>query len=747
MIDRIELKKVKTFENLVEVTDLSKVNFFFGSNGSGKSTIAKLLYNESLSSFEKNRKFEHCKILGYNSQRDEILVFDEKYVERNFISNTELSGLFTLNEGNKEIDDKIEAKQKEIKKLDSYFEILASREKKIKKALNEKLDDLKNNCWWERNSFDTFYEIELDYSRSKDNHLKNVRDYFPLDSASKELTLENLSSRYKDLFEVKRKKIEVKISTDLFKKLEEIENEIIPLMEEVITTNKDVDIADLIESLGIRKWVEEGRNYILEGKENICPFCQSETFDDNLKQRFEEYFNKTYQEKIDKIKLLKETYSSTFNLLLENINEVSKVYNKDNKTTDLHKACSDLLADNIKKFERKLGHSNEIIEFYDVYNFDSELEIINDEIDENNEKIVDFQRNKEHLVEDIWNYLAKESENYITEYDKFEKRIIVLLTQLHSLVSQFQQSEKIIKEEIEELKLQTVSTDEAVKAINGILKSCGFDNFTIEEKESSNNISRYILKRQNSTETEVFKTLSEGEKNFIAFLYFYQLVLGTNDKDSELKKRIVVIDDPVSSLDSQVLFVVSTLIHSLIKYSNTDRNHFENSNINQVFIFSHNLYFYKEVSFKQRPICKKKAHFSVTKYNGRSGVEYKGDETFVHNDYMLLWKSIKELKDSNDKVFNITIGNSMRRIIESYVNFIGLGKSHWDSIKNLDVADPIYPICSALISEINDVSHKSLPFDDLYYQRIVNEEPEKLFSAFEMIFKNIGEEHYKMMMN
>ena len=137
----------------------------------------------------------------------------------------------------------------------------------------------------------------------------------------------------------------------------------------------------------------------------------------------------------------------------------------------------------------------------------------------------------------------------------------------------------------------------------------------------------------------------------------------------------------------------------------------------------------------------------MSKYDGKSKIEHKGNETFVHNDYMLLWKSIKELKDSNDKVFNITIGNSMRRIIESYVNFIGLGKSHWDSIKNLDVTDPIYPICSALISEINDVSHKSLPFDDLYYQRIVNEEPAKLFSAFEMIFKNIGEEHYKMMMN
>ena len=747
MIDKILLKDINTYNQIVEVTGLSNVNFFFGSNGSGKSTVAKLLYNESKPSIEKDRKFAQCRVSGFDSNREEILVFDEKYVERNFISNKELSGLFTLNEGNKEIDDKIKEKQEEIKKLESYFEILSSREKKIEKALRDKYNYLKENCWWERNSFDTFYEIELEYSRNKDNHLKNLRNYLPLDATTKELTLEILSSRYKDLYEVKRKKIEIKISTDLLKKLEEIEKDVIPLMEEIITTNKDVDIAELIDSLGIRKWVDEGRNYVLEGKETTCPFCQKETFDDDLKQRFEKYFNKTYQDKIDKIRILKENYQLTFNQLLENIIEVSKVYNKDNQTTNLLKECSDLLADNIKKFEQKLEHSNEVIEFFDVYNFDSELETINDEIEENNDKIEDFQRNKEKLIEDIWGYLAKKSENDITEYNDYDKRIKKILNQLYSLKSHFELSEKTIKNEIEELKSQTVSTEEAIIAINGILKSSGFDNFKIEEKETSNNISRYILKRQNSSDSDVFNTLSEGEKNFIAFLYFYQLVLNTDKKDSEIKKRIVVIDDPVSSLDSQVLFVVTTLIHSLIKYSNSDKNQFENPNISQVFILSHNLYFYKEVSFKQRPICRKKAHFSVSKYGGKSKIEHKGNETFVHNDYMLLWKSIKELKDSNDKVFNITIGNSMRRIIESYVNFIGLGKSHWDSIKNLDVTDPIYPICSALISEINDVSHKSLPFDDLYYQRIVNEEPAKLFSAFEMIFKNIGEEHYKMMMN
>lgn len=747
MIDKIILKDVNTYNQIVEVAGLSNVNFFFGSNGSGKSTVAKLLYNESKPIIEKDRKYNQCRVSGFDSNREDILVFDEKYVERNFISNKELSGLFTLNEGNKEVDDKIEEKQKEIMKLESYFEILSSREKKLKIALSDKYNDLKENCWWERNSFDTFYEIELEYSRNKDNHLKKIMNNLPLAATTKELTLEILSSRYKDLFEVKRKKIEIKISTNLFEELREIEKNVIPLMEEMITTNKDVDIAELIDSLGIRKWVDEGRNYILERRETTCPFCQKETFDDDLKQRFEKYFNKTYQDKIDKIRILKENYQLAFDQLLENIIEVSKVYNKNNQTTNLLKECSDLLVDNIKKFGQKLEHSNEVIEFFDVYNFEYELELINDEIEENNDKIEDFQRNKEKLIEDIWGYLAKKSENDITEYYDYDKRIQKNLNQLFSLKSHFELSEKTIKNEIEKLKSQTVSTEEAVIDINGILKSSGFDNFKIEEKETSNNISRYILKRQNSSDSDVFNTLSEGEKNFIAFLYFYQLVLNTDNKDSEFKKRIVVIDDPVSSLDSQVLFVVTTLIHSLIKYSNSNKNQFENPNISQVFILSHNLYFYKEVSFKQRPICRKKAHFSVSKYDGNSKIEHKGDETFVHNDYMLLWKSIKELKGSNDKVFNITLGNSMRRIIESYVNFIGLGKSHWDSIKNLDVTDPIYPICSALISEINDISHKSLPFDELYYQRIVNMEPEKLFIAFELIFKNIGEEHYKMMMN
>lgn len=62
----------------------------------------------------------------------------------------------------------------------------------------------------------------------------------------------------------------------------------------------------------------------------------------------------------------------------------------------------------------------------------------------------------------------------------------------------------------------------------------------------------YEVIRENG---EVAENLSEGERNFIAFLYFYHLVRGSRSSD-EVKDKIVVIDDPVSSMDSTALFLV-----------------------------------------------------------------------------------------------------------------------------------------------------------------------------------------------
>lgn len=55
-----------------------------------------------------------------------------------------------------------------------------------------------------------------------------------------------------------------------------------------------------------------------------------------------------------------------------------------------------------------------------------------------------------------------------------------------------------------------------------------------------------------------------------------------------------MIDDPISSLDSSVLFMVSSLVRQLmfdIKNNSTD--------IKQLFVLTHNIYFHKEITFNQ----------------------------------------------------------------------------------------------------------------------------------------------------
>jgi wobble nucleotide-excising tRNase len=286
-----------------------------------------------------------------------------------------------------------------------------------------------------------------------------------------------------------------------------------------------------------------------------------------------------------------------------------------------------------------------------------------------------------------------------------------------------------------------------------VLKNAGYEGFEIEEKEKVNNISSYYLKRLHSSNTSsVFASLSEGEKNFISLLYFYQLCLGTDDlSNNGSKKKIIVIDDPVSSLDSQALFIVSTLIRSLIQRKGDDKaSHklLKNTNITQLFIFTHNFYFYKEVSFDKRPICIDYWHYKISKQNNHTSITGENKRA-VFDDYSLMWKNIKDIKANvpTNPSLNIMISNSMRRIIESYVNFVGYGKDSWASLLHEDPSDPTYYIKCAFISTINDESHKVSAMDSTYYHKLINEQPKPLFDTFASIFKVIGKDHYEMMMD
>jgi wobble nucleotide-excising tRNase len=146
-------------------------------------------------------------------------------------------------------------------------------------------------------------------------------------------------------------------------------------------------------------------------------------------------------------------------------------------------------------------------------------------------------------------------------------------------------------------------------------------------------------------------------------------------------------------------------------------------------------------------MCTDYWHYKVSKVNNKTKINGQYNKT-VFDDYSMLWQTTKEIKANlpEDSSLNIVIANTLRRIIESYVNFIGLGKDSWSSILDSNQDSPDYYLKCAFISAINDESHKISALDSIYYQKLSNEQPEILFNVFREIFKEIGKEHYEMLM-
>src|SRR5690554_2225078 len=136
MITSLNIKNVATYDpvNGVEIDGLKRVNFFFGFNGSGKSTIGKYLHNITVEQGKKNLEFNDCSNVGYDDRHYHILTFNEDFVEDNFISNSELKGIFSLNESNDIIDQQI---LNEETKIENYKTQIDRSEEQIEAFKND----------------------------------------------------------------------------------------------------------------------------------------------------------------------------------------------------------------------------------------------------------------------------------------------------------------------------------------------------------------------------------------------------------------------------------------------------------------------------------------------------------------------------------------------------------------------------------------------------------------------------------
>ena len=104
-----------------------------------------------------------------------------------------------------------------------------------------------------------------------------------------------------------------------------------------------------------------------------------------------------------------------------------------------------------------------------------------------------------------------------------------------------------------------INTKATVDSINAHLTDSGFEGFSLREKTGFNGVYEVICE-----DGTIAENLREGERNIIVFLYFYHVVRCSLSKVDSGKDKIVVIDDPVSSMDSSALFIVSALVRKML---------------------------------------------------------------------------------------------------------------------------------------------------------------------------------------
>ncbi|MEN9848511.1 MAG: hypothetical protein RL368_1251, partial [Pseudomonadota bacterium] len=510
------------------------------------------------------------------------------------------------------------------------------------------------------------------------------------------------------------------------------------ILKKQVVGKNDVDIAAMIQRLGNSDWIKVGRGFYEQNDHKTCPFCQQNT-SEQLTQNLNEYFDEAYNSDMKAIDELISNYQINSNKLQQLLDHLLSYPSQFldvavlKQQTQFLDACLML---NMRKLFSKKQEPSQLIELESIGTILSKIkdliDFANTQVYEHNKLINNLSTEKLNLSVQVWTYIVNvELQAELTEYRAKKARLSQTIASLTQLINEYELRKNKILVEIANLEKQTSSIQPTIESMNHILSSSGFQGFSFAQADGD--ITAYKLVRPDGSDAK--KTLSEGEKTFITFLYFYHLIKGSHSETGVAENRIVVFDDPVSSLDSNILFIVSSLIKNIF---NEVRN--QTGYIKQLFIFTHNIYFHNEVTFnaKRAPnsILKEETFWVVRKLDLVSRLE---KQTFnpIKNSYDLLWSEIR-----NKEYSHLNIQNVLRRILEHYFKL--LGELDFKQLCELFEGHEKI-ICHALTSQFYEGSH--FLHDDAHVSNQSDSTTKIYLFVFKAIFEKLGHiKHYEMMM-
>jgi len=730
MIKKITVKDVASYNGDPEVIDgLTKFCFIYGSNGSGKTTISRIIQDCG--------KNPTCSIDWVNGVPLQPLVYNRDFVDKSLNQPDGIPGVFTLGEDQGDILKRIGSLEGEKTKVETFLN-------KCKTCLNgqdgcsgivgnlhELEEQLKEDCWNQKIKHDeTFTKIFEGFRGSKELFKKQVLSN--LGNKSTLDTYDSLVDRYQKVF---KDDLVIESEMSLLDSNEVQKMQIDPILALVIVGRKDIDIAGLIEKLNASDWVREGYTKYFTANTSICPFCQQQT-SEKIAQSLQDYFDETYTNNLNKLREFWQYYKDQTQTLIQNARDILDNNGKRIQTDRLSQILQLLEVDvkiNLQLIENKIEEPSKQIDLKPICGQIDEINALisagNLQIIEHNSIIANIEIERKTLKEQVWKYIvSRELDSVIKAYSREKAKYDKAVNGLTIKIKEAQKQESDIIGQIKELRKQTTSIQPTINAINAVLTSLGFSGFRIDRTASGD---LYRIVRSNNPDAR--STLSEGETSFVTFLYFYCLINGTLSESSNVDDRVIVFDDPVSSLDNDVLFVVSSLIRKVINDAALD-----SSKAKQVIVLTHNVYFYRQVTYRKHKdkVSGNDVSYWIVKKERTGSRLHRFNDNPIKSSYQLLWDEYKQ-SSSNSHI----LPNVMRRILESYFSL--LGDIPLDNISD-NFEGHKKQICESLLSWVHAGSHNV--FDDAFYD--VTDETVSIYKeVFKEIFKKTDHEaHYEMMM-
>ena len=652
MISKIVLNGVASYRKEAVLDTDKKVNLLYGLNGTGKSTLSEFLYNLT------GERFSQCRVEGLEDY-DTILVYNQKFVQDTFYEPQGIHGIFTLSKGNAEAQKVIDMASAEVKKLTEQKRKIEEKRNNDEQRHSNEIEEYKKQVWKIKTEYaggDRVLEFCLDGLKGNKDTL--FRHLVSIEKPDREIdySVEDLKKEAQQLQgEAQSRQLLSKVLINV----DDIEQS--ELLSIVIVGNKNSSVAKVIEELGNSDWVNTGIKYVhIDGEKGVCPFCQQKTITQNFLDQISAYFDESYNQDKSQIEQMISSYDAEIQKAATSISVIKEDAFLEKKKTEIENLSANLISvseQNLNTLREKAKNPSIQVSLQPIEEIittiNSIIEIANSEIEHYNQRIADIKGSKSKIRDKFWLVMREEYnsviELYVANEKAYEQSVKTALNDLQAKISEINTNTA----KIEENRKKTVNIDEAVENIKNGLIDIGITDFTIEKYSEEEAL--YRLKREGSDE-DVFKTLSEGEKMVISFLYFIELCKGESTAEKASNKKIVVIDDPISSLSHIYVFNIGRLIHN--EFLRTEK-------YDQLFILTHSLYFFYELTNTNHTERKETQKlFRICKNTESSYFEDMKYED-IQNDYQAYWHIIKDEKQAP-----ALIANCMRNVIEYFFNFV-----------------------------------------------------------------------------